>query len=401
MNIELALNHHTQLSFQDPILPIEVNKKKYTWPRHMDLNPLNVPLKCDRCHLYRGVSFGVLYNLLDLRHQVHGLEVASHFRTEQSERRAAGFFQLYNSVLLKELGSSSSITKRGKGKATNRTSEDIRLEAAAELARLENLPSLKWTWGPSLSKEEVLSLAKPISHRPPHSGYLISLPWGRFLKDSCGPDSPPHSQVVSELADDYNDVPELHPDDIPSHFLCYPLRNEINASPQLMVPNESAADSNPHPPSSSWLSPPPADFFPVPPVHVDVSDAAEVCQPAEAIPLPDSDVFDAGPADAYPTSDSEDVEAAPCDAFLTSDSEDAEAAPCDAFLSSDSDVDVDAAPGDAFSSDDSEDFDAGPEDAFQLSDSHDDIDAAPGDAVSSYDSDDFDAGPADAFHSEG
>ena len=111
----------------------------------------------------------------------------------------------------------------------------------------------------------------------------MSLPWGCFLKESSGPNSPPHSQIISELADDYNDVPELHPDDIPSHFLCYPLRHEINASPQLMVLNESVADSNPHPGLSSWLSPPPADFFPVPPVHKDISNAAAVYHPAEAI----------------------------------------------------------------------------------------------------------------------
>ena len=65
---------------------------------------------------------------------------------------------------------SVSTTKRGKGKLTKRTSKGIHFEAVAELTRLENL-SLKWTWGPSLSKEDVLSLAKPISHRPPHSGY--------------------------------------------------------------------------------------------------------------------------------------------------------------------------------------------------------------------------------------
>ena len=160
MNIEAALNHHTRLSVQEPILPIEVNKKKYTWPRHIDIDPPNVPLKCNRCRLYRGISFGALYNLLDLRHQVHGLEVASYFRTDQSERRAAGFYHLYDSVLMKELGGgnySDSNPKRGKGKSTKQRSEEIRLHAAAELALSENLPSLKWTWGPSLSKEDVLS----------------------------------------------------------------------------------------------------------------------------------------------------------------------------------------------------------------------------------------------------
>ena len=401
MNIEVALNHHAQLSVQKPILPIEVNKKKYTWPRHIDVNPPNEPLKCKRCHLYRGISFGVLYNLLDLRHQVHGLEVASHFRTDQSERRAAAFFQLYDSVLMKELGSgnySGSTTKHGKRKSTKQKSEEIRLEAAAELGRLENLPSLKWTWGPSLSKEDVLSLAKPISHRPPHSGYHMSLPWGRFLKNSDGPDSPPHSQIFSELADDYNDVPELHLDDIPLHFLCYPLRNAITAPPHLMVLNESAAVSNPHPPSSSWLSPIPADFFSVLPIHEDVSNAAAATHPAAAIQSSDSD---AGPVDAYLSSDSEDVDAAPGDAFLTSDSEDVEAAACDAFLSSDSDEDVDAAPEEAFQlSDSNDDIDAAPGDAVSSDDSED-VDAAPVDVVSSYDSDDVDAGPADAFHSEG
>ena len=193
----------------------------------------------------------------------------------------------------------------------------------------------------------------------------MSLPWGCYLKDPCGSDSPPHSQIVSELADDYNDVPKLHPDDIPSHFLSYPLRHEINDPPQLMVLKESAADSNPHPASSSWLAPPPADFFPVPPVHEDISNAAAVHHPAMAI-------------------HSSDLDARPVDAYLSSNSEDVEVAPCDAFLSSNSDEDVDVAPGDAISTYDSED-----------------VDVAPGDAISSYDSDDFDAGPADTFYSEG
>ena len=71
------------------------------------------------------------------------------YRPTEELGSSAGFFQLYDSVLMKELGSgnySGSTTKHGKRKSTKQKSKEILLEAVAELARLENLPSLKWTW---------------------------------------------------------------------------------------------------------------------------------------------------------------------------------------------------------------------------------------------------------------
>ncbi|KAF8816592.1 hypothetical protein BYT27DRAFT_7076595, partial [Phlegmacium glaucopus] len=186
-----ALEHHHAVTGIKGILPVKVNKAKYTWSRHLS-DPKGFSLNCDRCRLYRGVSLGVLDNLQDLRHQVHGLEVASEYRVDQAGRRAAGFFQLYDTVLLKECEDTQSTLAKGKAKVSkSRQANQVREVAAADLARLQDLPSLKWTWGPDLTEEDIHQLGKPTlpTAPPQHSGYEFSLPWGRCGKASESPAS--------------------------------------------------------------------------------------------------------------------------------------------------------------------------------------------------------------------
>ena len=132
-----------------------------------------------------------------------------------------------------------SYSAKGKGKrkvSISQQSENVRNEAAAELSRLDDLPSQKWTWGTELSREEVVLLAKPIipSLANPHSGYLSSLPEGPLRDESSGPSSPPSAPKVSTIASDIHSVPDLPANEYPTHFGFHPLRQDLGDPPLSM-----------------------------------------------------------------------------------------------------------------------------------------------------------------------
>jgi len=173
-------------------------------------------------------------NLLDIRHHANAMEVASSHREQLATRRAAGFFNLYEAVLMKE--SDASISTKGKGKrkaSIVQQSENVRIEAADELLRYYELPSQKWTWGTELSREEVVNLIKPPipSLALPHSGYDFVLPEGQLPDESSGPASPQVGQEVSEIASDIQSVPDLQTNHYPTHFCLHPLRQDLGDPP--------------------------------------------------------------------------------------------------------------------------------------------------------------------------
>jgi hypothetical protein len=243
-----AVDHHRSVldrkdTFQSKII------KKHDWSRALSHDPDGLLLKCQNCRLYRGVAVRVLDSLHDLRNQAHAMEEASKFRGNTSERRAAGFFQLYDAVSEKEMSTKSTKTFTSKTKLNKAQKISYaQIHAAAELDRLQKLPSLKWTWGTELTSEEVIELGRPAPRTVPreHSDYNFSLPLGRVRTDSNEPDSPPASQLVSHLADDIREIPDLSSIDIPTHFSRYPLRQEHSAPPseKLQLVSESAVTNN-------------------------------------------------------------------------------------------------------------------------------------------------------------
>ena len=279
-NLDEALEHHRSVTKKFTPLAPKLNKKEYTWSRHLSSIPQGLEMKCENCRLYRGVTLGILDNLLDIRNRVHGSEMTSNHRVAMSERRAAGFFQLYETVLMKELGEKSNEEMGSTGTKTPCTPADIEMKAAAELSRLESDPSLKWTWGTELSREEVLGLRKPIRFFVPrkHSGYEVSLPLGKQGEESDGPDFPSFSQTISEVADDIMDIPDLESKDIPTHFTRYPLRQYLgDPSPDLHLPRYfSNANSDESMNSSDHGIP--KNFFPPTP-NDNVGEPAAISQP--------------------------------------------------------------------------------------------------------------------------
>lgn len=266
----LAMHRKQRHNDEIPSSP-KLNKKTYTWTRHLSLISEGASSKCKNCRLYRGVALGVMDNLKDLRHNVHSLEVASDLRATLAERKAAGFFQIYEAVLMKEL--TENAPKKGKSKSSgssSRMASKVQADAAAEFNRLKDLPSQKWTWGTELSSDEVLNLRKPFKPlgRQEHSGYDLSLPWGKWGDNSNPPEPPCLSQRVSDIADDNRDIPELDSKDIPTHFNTFPLRQKFGDPPaDLKLPRYRRRNISPFPDTSN-------NFFPPPPLPLYKSSTA-------------------------------------------------------------------------------------------------------------------------------
>jgi hypothetical protein len=319
-SIDRALDHHRSVTASNRIMPKKVNKLKYTWSRgcrQLSYDPRNLPLDCDRCQLYRGVSVAVLDNIQDLRHLITGFEVSYGYNTAM--RRASGFFQLYEAAMQLES-----------------TADDAAAEE--ELSRLRDCPSLKWTWGPEVTEHDALKVFRALSNNSfisgqDHSGYKFSLPYGRGGNDSIFsmPQSP-RSSTFSSLDDESQVVPELSPDDIPHHFRHYPLRNYQGEPPQIQ-PDDTPAHRSSDPGEFSWLQPVAHDFFPIP-THINPGTFSS----EDGHDSDDSDGEDGDSIISISSSDSDDngAEAAAA-ALLESDVSGVAAA--DAFLDSDDSVD--------------------------------------------------------------
>ena len=119
----------------------------------------------------------------------------------------------------------------GKGKGKAKEQENSQAEDS----------SLKWTWGPVLTEDEVRKLPESRSLLfPPkvHSGYNVSLPWGEIKEESRTPSSPGESSCLySDINQDCQKVPKMiNPDDIDLRL--YMLRNSLNDPPRNWTPHQ-------------------------------------------------------------------------------------------------------------------------------------------------------------------
>ena len=151
--------------------------------------------------------------ILDLRHQLQGWEEYSKTHSCAMGRELVCFFELQQAIIKKELsgsgpnggGHDGSGANEGSSEvgscgmlygdgtdsqqsqantiynqSTRLHSEQVRLEAAAELVKLQSLPNVKWTLGPDLTDDEAIKSLRPSARRVDleHSGYASSLPGG-------------------------------------------------------------------------------------------------------------------------------------------------------------------------------------------------------------------------------
>jgi len=130
---------------------------------------------CSQCTVYKSLAADLLNKIKSIKNFVSGMVGMTFNETELIPRRAVGFYSLHEKVLTKELVSESqpvtvkhSLAGTEKGKMSLQVCED----AHKELERLRAMPtgSHKWTWGETLTQDEVRSL-RHVSKKRVRSGY--------------------------------------------------------------------------------------------------------------------------------------------------------------------------------------------------------------------------------------
>ena len=247
-NIRMCLAFHRDQFKKSAGDPAKMMKPEYVWKPSAGDKQGN----CARCRLYRAVALGVLDELQDIRHHIHGMEVSLAAKKELTMRRASGFNQVFEYLVSKELDAAATTTffdelplpipapqlheeillagqqpKRAsrqnkKVAGRRKTAGDVQRGAMAEVARLQNLPSLKWTWGAILEPSELRALVRSadIGEELPHSDYDFSLPFGRDTRTwSPAMSDQDFSGIYSEIGSDVVSIPDLEEDDYPHMFL--------------------------------------------------------------------------------------------------------------------------------------------------------------------------------------
>ena len=263
LTLQDCLEHHHIATGTLGVLPSRIRGERYEWPAEVKRLADVTALPCKGCRLYRAVSGVALEDCQDIRHHVHGLEASYRAREVLTQRRAAGFFHLYQAACAKEAEELASGTHHAYAGSSTRGRADlpIRQQAAKELAKLKAKPNLKWTAGSDLTVEDVLALLHPPSGpRGIHSGYESALPSSSGRQDSPILSSPHiRTQRFSDCGNDVVNPPPLSPQDHPVHFSQPPLRHYYEDP----LPTETPPDiANP---GSAWLAHPPPGYVPDPP----------------------------------------------------------------------------------------------------------------------------------------
>jgi hypothetical protein len=259
------------------------DEEKYTWLLH----------RPHRCPLASGWTNEAEQTLLGMPHCIRQQIVQAESDVQEkmmlSERRAAGFYQLWEAALDKEVAGGSfaaatpalpsaavpahvgtSSTAESQGNANRRLrsaakrkhsriatipdpltkgqlAEIFRTHSARELCRLQQNPAIKWRWGADLTEADISTIVRAADNnfQIPNSDYDMSLPMGDT--ENTGEDSTNSGRFnsedsLSEAAISQPKIPFLAPDDFPTHFSTFPLRRPRSAVPEGLLEQQSALD---------------------------------------------------------------------------------------------------------------------------------------------------------------
>ena len=179
---------------------------------------------------------------------VSAMAVTSQGEVAIAVRRCAGFYRLHERVQEKEL-LSESITVEGtrRGTEIQKTSRHVTEIAAGELERYKGMPSsAKWTWGETLTKDEVLAL-KRVSKQDVHTGYRTDLPPGILSGEYSATNTAPTTNAnFSTLPGLVKRVPMptslLFPSNVGSYGLNSDLGSSDDAGTELMEEDGDQSD---------------------------------------------------------------------------------------------------------------------------------------------------------------
>lgn len=224
---------------------------------YRQLAPGPTCLPCDQCASYRAVGMNTLNYLHQLRNKAHLHETCLENAKRNYMRRVATYNRLYEQAVLKEtetpsatasgdnLQPSIAAISTKKSKTIAQLGEMLREHWRAEQLRLQQCPSLKWTWGVDITLEDISKMFRGADkfYAVPHSGYDCSLS-GSVPGDSSGPSQPSSPNASDFSIVDANDVPLLSRDGINHHFSEYPLRR-VHLEHELEVGESHSCGSKP------------------------------------------------------------------------------------------------------------------------------------------------------------
>jgi hypothetical protein len=156
---------------------------------------------------------------------VSAMADSSRAEVSLASRRCAGFYRLHERAQEKELLSESiSVKATGRGTEVQKTSRRVAEIAAADLKRYKAMPSSgRWTWGETLTKDDVLAL-RHIRKQEVRTGYGTGLPQGTLSREFSATNiAPTGSAKVSSVPQSVKEVPRptslLFPSDVGSYEL--------------------------------------------------------------------------------------------------------------------------------------------------------------------------------------
>ena len=134
---------------------------------------------CTQCTVYKSLAADLLNEMRSIKNFVSGMARTTSNETELIPHRALGFYSLHEKVLTKEFVSESQsviVKHKLSGTKKGKMSLQVHEDANKELKHLWAMPtaSHKWTWGESLTQDEVRSLHH-MSKKRVRSGYETSL----------------------------------------------------------------------------------------------------------------------------------------------------------------------------------------------------------------------------------
>jgi hypothetical protein len=138
---------------------------------------------CVRCDFHRSLAADLLTELKGIKQFVSGMEATAFNDTDMASRRMAGFYVLHNMVLTKEGGGETPpgiVLDNIPLNQVTKVSGQVGDAARENLERLKAMPaaSHKWTWGETLTKDEVIGLGS--FDKKFHTGYRVSMKEGRI-----------------------------------------------------------------------------------------------------------------------------------------------------------------------------------------------------------------------------
>ncbi len=140
--------------------------------------------ECPHCTNYRLLAADLLNEIRSIKNLNSGMIKTTANELDIGSRRTSGFYTVHEKALWKEMGSQSveigNLKTTGRGR-TGKLSQQIRENAQEALERLKDMPagSHKWTWGETLTRDDILSLRRVRNQRI-HTGYETSLEVGNL-----------------------------------------------------------------------------------------------------------------------------------------------------------------------------------------------------------------------------